>query len=74
MGAKVMTKPIVKEHNVATGEIVEREMNADEFAQFEAEAQVKAERDAAQAVKDAARQVILDKLGLTQEEASLLLS
>ena len=30
-----MTKPTVKVHNVETGEIVEREMNAQELAQWE---------------------------------------
>lgn len=69
-----MTRPILKEHDVTTGEIVEREMNDDELAQHEADAKAKAERDAieAKAAKDKA--ALLDKLGITQEEASLLLS
>lgn len=69
-----MTRPILKEHDVETGEVIERELNADEMAQFEAEVKAKAERDAveAKAVKDKA--ALLDKLGITQEEASLLLS
>lgn len=29
-----MTNPIIKIHNVETGEIIEREMNAQEFAQW----------------------------------------
>ena len=63
----------VKIHNVETGEIIEREMNADELAQFEldnAAAQAKAEKLAAQ---QAARQALLDKLGITADEAKLLL-
>jgi 4'-phosphopantetheinyl transferase EntD len=63
----------VKIHNVETGEIIEREMNADELAQFEldnAAAQEKAEKLAAQ---QAARQALLDKLGITADEAKLLL-
>jgi len=73
MGAKVMTNPIIKEHNVETGEIVEREMNADEMAQFEADAKAKAERDAEQAAKDADKAALLAKLGITADEAKLLL-
>jgi len=68
-----MTKPIIKEHNVTTGEIVERELNADELAQFEADAQAKAERDAVQAAKDADKAALLAKLGITADEAKLLL-
>jgi hypothetical protein len=35
MGGQLMTKPIVKIHNVETGEVIEREMNNEEFAQYE---------------------------------------
>ena len=73
MGAEIMTKPIVKEHNTETGEIIEREMNDEEFAQFEAEAQAKIARDAAQAAKDADKAALLAKLGITADEAKLLL-
>lgn len=68
-----MTNPIILEHNIETGEVVEREMNAEELAQREAdqaEGQAKAEAEAA---KTAERQAILDRLGLTAEEAQLLL-
>lgn len=66
------------EHNVQTGEIIEQEMNAEELAQWEAdkakvEAEVqKAAKVAAKAA--AAKAALLDKLGLTEEEAKLLLS
>lgn len=69
-----MTRPIVKEHNVTTGEIIERPMNDEEFAQslkdkaeFEARAQ-------AQAQAEADRAALLDRLGITADEAKLLLS
>ena len=56
-----------------TGLSVTRNMNADELAvyetmQVEAEAQTQADN-----AKDAARQAVLDKLGLTQNEAQALL-
>ena len=68
-------KIIEKEFNVITGEetITERERTPDEIearAKRDAElAQAKAEADA----KATARQAILDRLGLSAEEAQLLL-
>jgi hypothetical protein len=65
------------EHNVETGEIIEIELTAEEKAELQlqyekskAEAKaIKAEADA----KEVARQALLDKLGITAEEAQLLL-
>ena len=68
-----MTRPLVRIHDLSTNEIIDREMNDEEFAMFEAEqiAQAKAEADAkAQA---AAKAVLLERLGITEEEAKLLL-
>ncbi len=68
-----MTNPIIKLVNATTGEEIEREMNAEELAQFEIDkAAAQAEKEAESATA-AARQAILDRLGLTQEEAALLL-
>jgi hypothetical protein len=67
------TKPIIRIHNVETDEIIDREMNDAEFAQYEAD---KAAASAAQAeaeAKKVERQAILDRLGLTADEAKLLL-
>ena len=64
---------MIKEHNVETGEIVERELNAEELVQHEAALKDQAERDAAQAAKDAAKAALLAKLGITADEAKLLL-
>lgn len=68
-----MTKPIVMIHNVETNEIIEREMNDAEFAQYEIDKEAEAQRKAEEEAKIAARQAILDRLGLTEEEAKLLL-
>ena len=63
----------IKIHNVETGKIVAREMNAEELAQYQAD-QAAAEAAAAEAAaKEAARQALLDKLGITADEAKLLL-
>lgn len=63
--------------NCENGEIIEREMTEEELAQqVEDEklaAKAEAETEAEIKAKVAARQTILDRLGLTEEEAKLLL-
>lgn len=60
--------------NALTGEETWRDYTPDEIAQVEA-AQAEAEAKAAElAAKQAARQAVLDKLGLTADEAAALLS
>ena len=61
-------------HNVETNEIIVRPMTDDEIAQIEqekivAEREIKAAAEAA-----AAKAALLAKLGITEEEAKLLLS
>ena len=66
--------PIIKIHNATTGEIIEREMNEQELAQLEID-KAKAEAEAqAKAEAQAAKAALLEKLGITEEEAKLLLS
>jgi hypothetical protein len=66
-----MTKII--EVNAETNEIIEREPTAAEIADFEQNQQNYNARIQVEAANTAARQAILDRLGLTQEEAALLL-
>ncbi len=65
------------EHNVETGEIKEIEMTAVEVKAYETEAKKIADaakvRQEAEAQKAIAKQALLDKLGITAEEAQLLL-
>ena len=69
---------IAIEVNCTTGEVIERPLTADEIAANEAAAAqaeaARLEEEAAQAQKAAARQEILNRLGLTTEEAAILLS
>ena len=68
-----MTTPQITIHNVLTGEIITRDFNAAELAQLEldkAEAEAQAE---AKLVKQVARLALLTKLGITEQEAQLLL-
>ena len=60
-------------HNVETGEITEREMNAAELAQWQAEQVEHLTRQAAEATKVADKSALLAKLGITEDEARLLL-
>lgn len=64
----------IKIHNSETGEIVERDMNADELAQWEADKAAAAAKVEQEAEVAAAKAALLDKLGITKEEAKLLLS
>jgi len=64
---------MIRIHDLETNEVIDREMNDDEFAQYEADQAAHATRVAAEAAKAAQRQALLDRLGITQEEAQLLL-
>jgi hypothetical protein len=68
-----MSKPIIKIHNVQTGEEIEREMTDSEFAQYKAQQELDEIQEAKESAKEVARQALLDKLGITAEEAKLLL-
>ena len=63
----------ITEHNVETGEVIQRDMNEAELAQYEIDQAVEAANAIAREEKAAARQAILDRLGLTEEEAQLIL-
>lgn len=68
-----MKRPLIGIHNIETNEIIEREMNDAEFAQYEADKEAEAQYKAEAEAKAAARQALLNKLGITEEEARLLL-
>jgi len=68
-----MSRPTIVIHNSQTDEIITREMNDNEYAVYlERIAEYQSRQAEAQA-KAAARQAILDRLGLSEEEAKLLL-
>lgn len=74
MGAEVMTRPTIKIHNTETGEIVEREFDDVEMAAYEADNLKAAEQAEAQTQAEADKAALLAKLGITADEAKLLLS
>ncbi len=65
-----MSKLII---NCETGETIERELNAEEIAQQVIDEAVIATQKAEAEAKAAQRQALLDRLGITSEEAKILL-
>ena len=63
----------VKIVNCTTGEEIVRDANAEEIAEIEASKAEQLSNQAEAEAKEAARQAILDRLGLTADEAKLLL-
>ena len=72
-----MTTPQITIHDAPTGKTITRDMNAAELAQHEidkAQAAIDAaDKAAVIANKQAARQAVFDKLGLTADEITALL-
>ena len=64
----------IYEHNVETGETFERDATAAEIAQFELDAAEKAAQEAEAQAKAEAKSALLEKLGITEDEAKLLLA
>ncbi len=69
-----MTKPTIRIHNAETDEIIDREMTDSEFAQYEADQIEQTAREAEAEAKATAKAALLDRLGITEDEARLLLS
>jgi hypothetical protein len=68
-----MTKSQVKIVNAQTGEEIIRDANAEELAQMELDAINALARKAEAEAKATQRQALLTRLGITEEEARILL-
>ena len=68
-----MAKPLIKIHDIETAEIIEREMTNAEFKQYETDQAAEIARQAEIEAKAAEKQALLDRLGITADEAKLLL-
>lgn len=69
-----MPKPKITIVNAETGEVIERELNDVELAQWQkdkADAEAKKQMEADKAL---AREALLQRLGITSQEAQLLLN
>jgi hypothetical protein len=69
-----MTNPMIKIHNAETGEVIEREMTKAEADQYLLDSAAATARESAEAAKAAEKTALLAKLGITDDEAKLLLS
>jgi hypothetical protein len=67
------SRPTLRIHNIETDEVIDREMNDAEFAQYEADQAAQAAAKAAAAQKASDRAALLTQLGITEEQAKLLL-
>ena len=69
-----MTKPQVKIYNCETGEEIVRDATAEEIAQMEIDAKQSLTEKTQTDAKETAKAALLKKLGITADEARLLLA
>ena len=69
-----MPKPMIRIHDLSTNEVIDREMTDEEFAEHKLEQAKFHELEQEKAEHAAAKSALLDKLGITAEEAALLLA
>jgi len=65
---------MVRIHNSETDEIIDREMTDAEFTQYKKRQEIAAKEEAEAEAKETAKAALLSRLGITAEEAVLLLS
>jgi hypothetical protein len=68
-----LTRPTIRIHNQETDEVIDREMNDAEFAKYEEDRAAKESEKAEAEAKATAKAALLTRLGITTEEAQLLL-
>ena len=67
------TRPTIRIHNIETDEVIDREMNDAEFAQYQADKAAQAAKQAEAEAKETAKAAILDRIGLTADELKTIL-
>ena len=67
------TRPMVRIHDLATDEIVDREMNDAEFAELQSRQEMFVVEKAEAEAKETAKAAILDRIGLTADELKTIL-
>jgi hypothetical protein len=68
-----MAKPMIRIHDIATNEVIDREMTAAELKKYEADQAAQAVAQDQAEAKETAKAALLDRLGITADEAKLLL-
>ena len=69
-----MKKPMIRIHNMATDEVIDREMTDDEFAEYQADQAAEIIRKTEAEAKAQAKAELFERLGITADEAKLLLA
>jgi hypothetical protein len=69
-----MTKPMIRIHNVETNEVIDREMTDAEYVDYQSQQDLAIAEQEAKAQSEAAKAALLERMGITEEEARLLLS
>ena len=69
-----MTNPIIKIIDLSTNEAIERPMTDEEFEAFSESNAKTVQLEAHLSEREAAKAALLDRLGITADEAKLLLS
>jgi len=64
---------MIRIHDISTDEVIDREMTDAEFAEYQADQEATAIQAAEAEAKAAAKEAVLDKLGLSAEEVAALL-
>lgn len=66
-------RPQVRIFDSSTNELIDREMNDEEFAQYQADLELDKLREVEIGKKKAEKQAILDRIGLTADELKTIL-
>ena len=70
---KITKRPMVRIHDLETNEIIDREMNDVEFAEYEAEQAARTVAAEAKAKAEADKAALLARLGLNEDELKTIL-
>jgi hypothetical protein len=68
-----MTKPTIRIHDLATDQVIDREMTDAEHSEYEAQKAKDVAASEATAQKATDKAALLDRLGISEDEAKLLL-
>ena len=69
-----MSKPMIRIHDTLNDEILDREMTDAEYQNYLIEQENEEQKELVRAEAAAAKAALLEKLGITEEEAKLLLA
>jgi hypothetical protein len=68
-----MTNPIIRIHDTELNEVIDREMTDEEFAAYEEQRAADEATESARVADAVAKASLLERLGISEEEAKLLL-